>query len=407
MAENNDQDETLRVQFPSVELFRSEFQENLAHGVVFVTTKDSVSVHESVKVMIDLLFCGESLIFDGSVVSVLAQGLEESRLAHGISIQLSDNVNLLRSRLEGLTGVNLEPTVEEDHDERRASVRMPARGTVKVVTQNITLTGETMNISYSGALLSVPGAIVDPSTKVRVVFTNPITNGEFEIEGQVVRHTGFENGLMAMGIQWLYRIERIDEVMAFIDILAGYEHARRLGSIEGDFRETGLGNILEMFMNTSQSGTLTAYCGNDEGVIGFKDGNFCYSELGIVRGIKAMARMMAWNEGVFRFQSGVAPNKVPKDPEPFDSVMLQSAMQADELGHLHLDELALADKFHVDQQIFGQERFEMTEQEVFIIDLVKEGYPLRGILDLVPEPDVQIYRTVLSLRERGVLERIR
>ena len=76
--------------------------------------------------------------------------------------------------------------------------------------------------------------------------------------------------------------DRIDEVMSFIDFLRAFDRARRLSTTSGEIDESGLGTILEMFVNTAPSGTVVLSRGDEEGKIVFSENEILSCNLGIV-----------------------------------------------------------------------------------------------------------------------------
>ena len=66
--------------------------------------------------------------------------------------------------------------------------------------------------------------------------------------------------------------------------------------------------MLQSFASSSQKGTITAIHGNQEGYIAFGGRVLIATRVGRGKGIKALERMLQWEEGRFDFHARIDPD---------------------------------------------------------------------------------------------------
>ncbi|MDE0910806.1 MAG: DUF4388 domain-containing protein, partial [Myxococcota bacterium] len=66
--------------------------------------------------------------------------------------------------------------------------------------------------------------------------------------------------------------------------------------------------MLQSFASSSQEGTITAIRGNQASYIVFGAGVLIATRVGRVKGIKALERMLQWEEGRFEFYARIDPD---------------------------------------------------------------------------------------------------
>jgi hypothetical protein len=235
---------------------------------------------------------------------------------------------------------------------------------------------------------------------LRIELRHPSRNEEIEFPGVVVRHGEGEAGAKLLGI----RLESTDTAVStgsLIESLQAADHERRLGLIRGPIQALGLPNLMQMFSSCAEAGTLRVFRGGEEGVIAFADGTLRYALLGQVSGAKAMARLFAWQEGSFEFDTAAEPRDVPDEPMPIYGLVMEALRQLDELGRIETDALRPGAQVLIDREPASDD---LDALEAALLERVRAGgATVRSLLDAVAEPDADIYRALEALVDRGSL----
>jgi len=394
----------LRVRFESVDAFREEYHGNIGKGALFVASEDPHAVGERVEVQLDLEFCGASLVVPGEVVVVVDPVLAEAgATSPGISLRLTEDTSELRRKLERLAGVSLDEKRPGRVGDRRVAERSGSNADIRIETRDGQFWGVTANLSYAGVLALLWRSLIPVGTEVRAVLSNPEVELELFVDGRIVHQTRCDEGMIAHGIQLQYPAHRIDEVMSFIDFLRAFDRARRLAVIAGEIGASGLGPVLDMFANTTPSGTLIATRGEEEGKIVFADNAILCCTLGIVSGLKALSRMFRWTEGRFEFHHDLQLTEEPEKGEPLEAAMMSASVQMDEIARIDRGHFASRDVFTIDRSraVAVQDTLDETEKEV--LEYATEGFKVDAIADLVAASDAEIYKALQTLLEAGVI----
>ena len=171
--------------------------------------------------------------------------------------------------------------------------------------------------------------------------------------------------------------------------------------MRGSLAEVGAQHLLEMLGQTAPSGTLTISHENEEGVIGFEGKMLCYAQLGAISGMKALTRILGWEEGSFEFHARLEPMMSEDPPMLLDAAILEAARHLDELKALDLDLLPLDAKVRFQSAPAGSGREEASKVEGAVLDLARGEFTIRRIVDMIPEPDVEILRALTFLADLG------
>jgi Tfp pilus assembly protein PilZ len=396
----------LLVRFESPEGFRDEFHQNIARGALFIPTVEPFTPHQTVDVALDLAFCGEGLSLSGEVIVVVDPALAKvGATTAGISLRLTEAVPELRKRLEDLTGLDLTQSAPAHPVDRRRSPRSDSDADIVVSTPDGDFSGATANICYTGVLALIPMTSIPIGTVVRVHLANPTVELDLTVDGKIVHRRRCDGGVTAHGIQLHYPADRIDEVMAFIEFLQSFDRARRLAVVSGGIDESGLGAVLDMFVNTAPSGTLSVSRGEDEGKIAFSENYILRCTVGMVSGMKALARMVRWTEGRFEFHHDLQLSGEPDDPQPFDAAMMVASIQADELARIGFDASATSDSFRIDPEARKAHWESLTDLEREVLECAADGFSVGAISDMITAPDADIYKALVVLLDLGAIER--
>jgi hypothetical protein len=212
-----------------------------------------------------------------------------------------------------------------------------------------------------------------------------------------------DNGVMALGVQFVYELDRADEVAKFIDGLRSFQHARSLATLSGSLADTPLETVLETFVSVSESGTLCLQRGDERGKIAYQQGEIVYVTMGLLSGTKALDRIFTWEDAVFDFRPEVDPMDGIRERLPLEPAVLAAVVARDELGQLDLTGMDPDWTFSVDAERLAAVASTLDEVGLEIAENARLGFPLCAMLDMLSCSDARIYKTVTELIESGVL----
>ena len=395
---------TLRVCFESAEGFRKEYHQNIARGVLFVPSDDPYVPHEKIDLVFDLTFCEASIEVSGEVVVVIDPVLAEAGgTSAGISLRLIEDASNLRLELEKLSGVSLREQAPAKVGERRVAERSGSDADIRIDTGEGRFWGVTANVSYEGVLALLWRATIPVGTAVRTVLSSPAVELELPVDGKIVHRTRCSDGMVAHGIQLQYPAHRIEEVMSFIDFLQAFDRARRLVAITGEIDASGLGAILEMFVNTAPAGTMTVSRGEEEGKIVFSDNEILHCRLGIVSGLKALSRMFRWKQGRFEFHHDLQLTGYADAHQPLKEAMMSDSVQMDEMARVDGGILDAAGTFEILLEQAETLRDSLSDVEREVLDYAGEGFNVEAISDVVAASDASVYKALSTLLDAGLI----
>jgi Tfp pilus assembly protein PilZ len=391
----------LRMSFESAEAFQSEYATNLANGGVFIATDEDLQLRQPVRVELVLAFCRKRLTLVGEVVHRMTPEMARMGAPVGVAVQFEGTVQELRKRLEPLRALSGAPQHQPKDSGRRKAPRRKARVAARIDGDAGEVAGHTRDLSRSGVMVSVPGKGVPVGDKVRLALTHPTSGESMEVDGVVVREIETDGAVSGLGIAFEPAAQERGELERFVEGVQSSEHARRLGGISGDIGELGMQNLLPMFTSTARAGTLTLCRGEDEGVIGFDGGLLRFARLGPASGMKALLRLMAWSEGRFEFHAHLDPVEETEAPLPLEAALFDAVRLLDEEKRIDRSRLPADAKPRVTGP--GGDAEDLSKVESAVLDLVRAGFTVQRMVDVIPEPDPEIYRALESLSERGAI----
>jgi len=405
----------LRLSFAEGDVFRREFVCNIANGGAYVQGACDAVLRARVEVELDLCFCGESLVLEAEVVHV-----DEG----GVAVQFLTPASELRERLEPLlrtkeaggglpdedrsAAVGLAPTADPlDHiGERRRAPRASAQLAARLGASHLELDGLTRDLSEHGVLISADGSDLPLGRRVELEFRDPQTGSRLHVEGHVSRHIETEGTVAAVAVAFDGVDGSVEQLNRFVRDVKRAEQARIADGISGRIEVLGMANLIQMLGSTSSQGTLTATHGSEQGVISFAAGQLQLARLGSLMGLKALARMLAWEEGRFDFHREVlaqqAGNGREGQPILLEAAVLEASRMADDLARIASAELVPESRFRLDRAMLAGET-SLSKTEEAVLDLAGADFSLRRMLDVIPEPDAAIVAAITSLLDRAVL----
>lgn len=418
----------LRAAFERPEAFRAEYERNIAKGGLQLRAPEAPELRELVEVELALCFADESLVLEGEVVHC-APAPEEGE-GFAVAVQLLEAGPELRERIaRHAEAAPAEPTdvdpadvdpaafeleLEEGDEagaegpragpERRSAPRAPAQVPARLEGATEQVGGHTRDLSEAGALISADGSALPVGGRVRLSLDDPEGGPPLEVEGIVARHVESEGTVAAVAVRFEPDAEHAERVGAFVEAAKGRARGRLAGGIAGPIEELGIVNLVQMLGKSSPRGTLAVTDGVEEGVVAFEEGRLRYARLGSLRGAKALARLLAWRRGRFRFHASVDPLPDEEGPEPLDGALLEASRQHDEASRVEGEAPPGSTRFRLDREALARGGLEGTTEEA-LCDLAAAGFTLRRMLDVVPEPDAEILAALAALEARGILLR--
>ena len=389
----------LRISFSDAAAFQREYLQNLVNGGVFVSTIQTFDLREAVRVEIVLTFCKKKLRLNGEIVHSVPREMAQVGATPGVAVQFEGSVQEIRTRLDPLV-IACGPPVHQPADSgRRRQPRVVARVAARIEGEGPGIAGHTRNLSRSGALVAVHGEGPSVGERVRLTLEHPTTGEEMRVDARVARQVETAGAVSALGIEFEPPAERREEIERFVENVQTAEHTRRLGGISGAISLLGAQDLLQMFGTSSQVGTLIFHRGEHEASVGFEAGMLRYARLGPTTGMKALVRMLAWTNGVFEFHARLDPVQHPEAPLPLEAAMLDAVRQIDEGNRIDrrrfpLDSVPRVIEVPTDLKGKAVEA---------VLDLARAGFDIQRIIDVIPEPDPEIYAALAQLLDAGAI----
>lgn len=391
---------TLRVEFEDAEAFQREYESNLSNGGVFVRTSESFEPREALDIEIAFSYASRSIALAGEVVDIVPAGMAAVGGTAGVAVQFQMSARDIRKRFAPLVGA---ASPAQGDAGKRASPRKPVRVASQIQGECGVVSGRTRNLSLTGVLVEVSGTVPALGDIVEVALTHPTSGESRTLAGHVARYVDSSGELTAIAVQFSAAVIESEDCVRFIEEVQGFEHTRRLGAITGPIDAIGPQAILQMFANSSPTGTLLLRRGQEEGVIYFDGGLLLLAQLGGKTGMKALVRMMSWREGVFEFRASVEDCRVKGAPLPLEAALFDAVRQIDEGTTVSHTRFPLQGRItrlpDADLDAYGR----LSKVEAALIDLAHARFTVQRALEVIPEPDPEIFRALQALADAGIL----
>jgi Tfp pilus assembly protein PilZ len=393
----------LSVNYRERDEFEAVFARELFGGAVFVPTLDRLPTGQQVRVRFNLQFCETCFQLDGEVVASLPAPIASTGAAPGVSVQFREPPAALRERIERASEIQLRDAPPPHSDFPRAEPRYSVQAPVLLDIQGRRLSAEMGDLSYNGMLALLPSVDLGDVADLRVAIEHPGSGERVELDACIANQTRCDNGVMAVGVRFVYELDRVDEIARFVDDLRSFHHARSLATISGSIADTPLESVLETFSSVSESGTLCLKRGDERGKIAYQDGEIFYVAMGLLSGTKALDRIFTWTDAQFEFRPEVEPMDGVRGRLPLAPAVLAAVVARDELAQIDLSGFDLDTTFSVDGELLTAVASTLDEIGCEIAENARMGFPLGAMLDMLACSDARIYKTVSELIEAGVM----
>ena len=333
----------LRVSFDTPEAFQKEHQANLAHGGVFVPTRELFSLRDPVHVEIALEFCGTAVRLPAEVVHIVPPEMADAGAEPGVAVQFRGARAVIAEQLRPIIEAAGAADLPKPDLGRRTAPRVRARIPVRVECDGELLDAYSRDISSSGVMVSILSGSVPVGSRVKLTLDHPDTSELFEVAAFVAREIETGEDVIALGMQFQPEGGTERDLERFVSEIQSAQHTRRLGGIGGPIDDLGPQSVLQMFGMSAPAGTITFRRGEEEAVIGFESGLIRYVSLGTWTGMKALLRILAWRQGTFEFHARLDEfHGATKAPLPLEAALLDALRQQDELSQLDLARIPAA-----------------------------------------------------------------
>jgi Tfp pilus assembly protein PilZ len=398
------QTQVLEIEYGSARDFAQDFRANLANGGVFVATQRSFAPRDFVMVRLRMPWCSRVIDLEGEVVHIVSAEIAGIGVQPGVAVQFRELPAGIRVRLGPLcAGENEKPPPKSASEERiapRKSVRVPAL--LESTTGSIR--GRTRNLSKSGVLIDVQEGSAAAGERVHVVLRHPAGGEGLAIDGAIERIATSAGRVSALAVQFDADEARRSAEERFLAGLNEAEHTRRLGAITGPIAELGPQSIVQMLVKTAPRGTIYLRHAQEEGLICFEGGVLRVARLGPVTGMKALIRMLCWKDGMFEFHTGVDESGSGDAPLPLTAALFEAARNIDERKRVDPAAFPLQARLVARHTTDGQFTGALSKLEEALLDVAQAGFTVQRALEVIPEPDPEIFRALRSLIDAEKIE---
>jgi Tfp pilus assembly protein PilZ len=388
--------------FRSLLAFEREFQTNIARGGIFVPTTEPFERGARVEVELDLRFCAHRVVLAAEVVSFHPPDLAAAGGSVGVAVQFLESVTTLRSLLTEVAGVEAAAAITSlpqrdggSPRHRRTRTRIAAVLGVRGRSRP----AHTRNVSRSGALIVAEGDPPPIGERLQLTLVDPRRGESVRIDALVVRRVERDGRVIGVGVRFEIDPDAQSAVTTFLDGVQAASHTRALGHIDGTLSTLGLPNLLQMLAVCVDEGTLVLHRDDEEAQILFERGTLRSCSVGPIQGLKALARILEWEEADFEFQPLLPLEEPAGVAVPIENALLECTHQVDELNRVECYPLP-PDAMLV---LRGDAVQGATPAELEVLARIGKGCNARQILDALPTYDSEIYGAIDALLRRGAL----
>jgi Tfp pilus assembly protein PilZ len=396
--------QVLELEYGDARDFAHDFRANLSNGGVFVATERPFEPRQFVIVRLRLPWLSRVIDLEGEVVHIVSKEMAGIGVQPGVAVQFREPPAGIRGRLAPLCAEHpASPRPAPRADEHRVAQRKSVRVAAQLDGASGPLRGRTRNLSASGVLVDVQEGTAAVGDRVRVSLRHPV-GAELAIGGAIVRIATSAGRVSALAVQFDAAEARTGAPERFLASLEEAEHTRRLGAITGPIAELGAQSIVQMFANAARRGTIYLRCAEEEGLICFDGGVLRMARIGPLTGMKALIRMMRWEEGTFEFSTQIEETGGREAPLPLAAALFEAAHNIDEGKRIDTSAFPMQARLVACHSAGGEFTGALSKVEEALLDVAQAGFTVQRALEVIPEADPEIFRALRSLIDAGMLE---
>jgi Tfp pilus assembly protein PilZ len=397
--------QVLELEYGDARDFAHDFRANLSNGGVFVATERLFEPRQFVIVRLRLPWLSRVIDLEGEIVHIVSKEMAGIGVQPGVAVQFREPPAGIRGRLAPLCAQQpAAPRPAPRANEHRVATRKSVRVAVELDGASGPLRGRTRNLSTSGVLVDVQEGTAAVGDRVRVTLHHPAGAQGLALGGAIVRIATSAGRVSALAVQFDPADVRGGAPERFLVALEEAEHTRRLSAITGPIAELGAQSIVQMFANTARRGTIYLRHAEEEGLICFDAGVLRMARIGPFTGMKALIRMMRWEEGTFEFQTQIEETGGREAPLPLAAALFEAAHNIDEGKRIDTSAFPMQARLVACHVAGGEFTGALSKVEEALLDVAQAGFTVQRALEVIPEADPDIFRALRSLIDAGMLE---
>ncbi len=178
---------------------------------------------------------------------------------------------------------------------------------------------------------------------------------------------------------------------------------RRQAALSGHTSQLAMADLLQLLSLNGKTGVLCIDNGRT-GKIYFRSGKIINATLESVSGLKALYRLLAWDEANFELEPLLEGEEGVEEKihDATQSILMEGFTQIDEACHLK-DKLP-GEKELLQVASTASKAKDLGDAEKQVLKALGKGATLVSLLDRLSLTDLQIFEAVIALRSRGLIE---
>jgi CheY-like chemotaxis protein len=178
---------------------------------------------------------------------------------------------------------------------------------------------------------------------------------------------------------------------------------RRQAALSGHTSQLAMADLLQLLSLNGKTGVLRIDNGRT-GKIYFRNGKIINARLESVSGLKALYRLLAWDEANFELEPLLEDEEGVEEKihDATQNILMEGFTQIDEACHLK-DKLP-GEKELLQVASTASKAKDLGDAEKQVLKALGKGATLVSLLDRLSLTDLQIFEAVIALRSRGLIE---
>jgi CheY-like chemotaxis protein len=178
------------------------------------------------------------------------------------------------------------------------------------------------------------------------------------------------------------------------------------GGIEGELAQLSLTELIDLFHVNRKNGRIALEHASgprgEAGQVVLREGDVIDASTGVVRGEKALYRLLGWGRGHFRFHPDTGPYEATIE-RPTRALLREGRRQLDEWKRLVVDlppEHARVG-LRLSRASLPNVLHPLSQEVLLVLEMTDR---VQEVIDRCAYPDYQVLRTLITMVRRGLLE---
>jgi len=176
----------------------------------------------------------------------------------------------------------------------------------------------------------------------------------------------------------------------------------------GTIREVPLPDLAQLFSTSKKTGTLVLTKAHVEAKIHLDRGQLIYASISDAPGLnplKAIYRVLAWEDGTFELRGPEAQNFPEKIDMPTEHILMEGLRQLDEMRHME-QKLPPMDAELVIVTPLMARLAELPPEALDVFQLVYNYGQVRDVLDRAPADYTEVAKIIAELIARNYISQV-